>query len=51
MNNDVSASLNYLSVAENNPELKVTATFVNLIEKWFSLVTSRNVFKALSRKK
>lgn len=48
MHIDVSSALNYLSL--ENEEYKTTAKFISYVERWFSIVTSRNILLALSKR-
>lgn len=47
----VSAALKFLSVELNQPEYNTTAWFLDLIEKWFTIMSSRHPILALSHKK
>jgi len=48
--NDVSSSLQLLADENNKPEFITTAWFVNIVSKWFSLMTSRCCSIALGEK-
>jgi len=47
---DVSGALNFLSKERNKKEYSTTATFIEIISKWFSLITSRHAILALGKK-
>lgn len=46
---DVSSSLEFLSITLDKPEYLTTAWYINLIERWFTLMTSRHPTLALSK--
>lgn len=46
---DVSSSLQFLSEERNINEYSTTAKFIEIISKWFSLITSRHMVLALGR--
>ncbi|KYN22226.1 hypothetical protein ALC57_05381 [Trachymyrmex cornetzi] len=46
---DVSSSLQFLSEERNIKEYSTTATFIEIITKWFSLITSRYATLALGK--
>lgn len=49
--NDVSSSFLLLADENNKPEYITAAWFVNIVCKWFSLITSRHCTLALGTKK
>lgn len=46
---DVSSSLEFLAIKCGKNEYRTTAWFINLIDKWFNLMTSRHPTLALSK--
>lgn len=48
--NDVSGALHLLSEEQNNTEYSTTATFIDIVSKWFNLITSRHAVLALGNK-
>ncbi|KYN22677.1 THAP domain-containing protein 9 [Trachymyrmex cornetzi] len=46
---DVSGALNFLSEERNNDEYRTTATFVEIMAKWFNIITSRHAILALGK--
>ncbi|KYN28499.1 hypothetical protein ALC57_02079 [Trachymyrmex cornetzi] len=48
--NDVSSALQLFADENNKPEYITTAWFVNIVSKWFILMTSRNCSVALGKK-
>lgn len=51
INHDVYTALQFLSEELHKPEYLTTAWFINIIDKWFSLMTSRHPILALSKLK
>jgi len=51
INHDVYTALRFLSEELNKPEYLTTAWFINLVDRWFSLMTSRHPVLALSKLK
>lgn len=50
MNKDVGAALNFLSENGESEDMKTTAHFIKLMDKWFSIVTSRHYATSLNQK-
>lgn len=50
MNKDVASALNFLSDNGESDEMKTTAHFINIIDRWFSLVTSRHYVTSINKK-
>lgn len=50
LNTDVSSALNFLSEERNKFEYSTTAIFIEIVSKWFSLITSRHAALALGKK-
>lgn len=49
ISHDVSSALKFLAEETNKPEYLTTAWFIDIIEKWFMLMTSRHPTVALSK--
>lgn len=50
LNRDVSSALNFLGNEEKEDNYKTTALFIEIISKWFTVVTSRTPLVALGKK-
>lgn len=50
LNRNVSDALNYLDQENNNKKYKTTAKFVEIISKWFGLISARSCMMALGKK-
>lgn len=48
LNKDVGAALSFLAQSGSSDDLRTTATFVTVIDKWFEIVSSRNYATSLS---
>lgn len=48
INHDVSSALKFVAESENKPDFLTTAWFVDQLERWFYLMTSRSPVNALS---
>jgi len=51
INHDVCTALRFLSEELNKPEYITTAWFIDIVDKWFTLMTSRHPVLALSKLK
>lgn len=51
ISHDVSSALRFLAEELHKPEYLTTAWYIEIIDKWFNLMTSRNPVMALSKLK
>lgn len=49
INHDVSSALKFIAEHKNRPDYLTTAWFIDQMEKWFYLMTSRSLMNALSK--
>jgi len=49
-NRNSSSALNYMSEKYDNEEYKTIAFFIEIVSKWFTLITSRHASVALGKK-
>lgn len=50
LNRDVSSAINFLGNEKKEDNYKMTALFIKIISKWFTLITSRTPLVALGKK-